>query len=479
MRTFKGTGVNDLSFKAGDFVIGHQHVDGWWHGEHSSMTDNNGNLLSGEFPDNYVEYASLDASDEEYDDELSDIEEGDEEDDEDFGTLVKAEFPNDEKHPPDAKSGIDIKKTNTLLPGIAVSNDVSSRRAVRISAAVPVAAEPEQAAIKEREMILRKKRQEDRCNARIQARIQEERANRAYAVEEARLSEIENSMLRSKVAQQKLEKQRQSQRSKALRNTRRRRAKQTRREKLNKLTPESRKVFKRKRRELASNAIEDETKKIENERSAFQHNLNEARATIRRVESFVEKSTSQQTIAALKKQLESARIVEEDNVRNLANLSATKAERLTEIQDSAEFAALQFCEDLERDKGVSSLLTGQASTPSSTAASDVPRKKGNLRYAYAANRGVQISPKSCSADVEIDLSDAAKIAFDLHTANRVFTTGSRLRKLEIAIGRSRPNSISKGRGKLGSECSSRAALDLRAIPKARKTKKKGQFFFNL
>ena len=86
-------------------------------------------------------------------------------------------------------------------------------------------------------MILRKKRQEDRCNARIQARIQEERANRAYAVEEARLSEIENSMLRSKVSQQKLEKLSQSQRSKALRNTRRRPAKQTQREKLNKLTP--------------------------------------------------------------------------------------------------------------------------------------------------------------------------------------------------------------------------------------------------
>jgi len=117
-------------------------------------------------------------------------------------------------------------------------------------------------------------------------------------------------------------------------------------------------VFKRKRRELASNAIEDETKKIENERSAFQHNLNEARATIRRVESFVEKSTSQQTIAALKKQLESARIVEEDNIRNLANLSATKAERLTEIQDSAEFAAVLFCEDLERNNGVSSFFNG-------------------------------------------------------------------------------------------------------------------------
>lgn len=243
VRTFEGTGANDLSFEQGDFLIGHQHIDGWWYGEHTSVIDIHGKLLSGEFPNNYVEYVSQDADENEevYDDELSDIEEGEEDDgeaegedgEEDIATEDKKELLNDAAYPPNAVTQHTHSNNKTATQGAATV------------AAATASGEAEQ-----------------RREERRKARIRDEREKRAHAVEEARLSEIENVMLRNEIMQKKLVERRRMQKSQALRNKRRRLAKQTRKEKLKRLTPESRKLFKMKMRELASNATKEESKNI-------------------------------------------------------------------------------------------------------------------------------------------------------------------------------------------------------------------------
>jgi hypothetical protein len=512
VHTFDGGGDDDLLFQQGDFLIGHKHVDGWWYGEHTTLTDDDGNAQTGRFPNNYVEYISQDADDDddkEEDDEEEDVEDEDDDDDDDdddkdgkkntitTAALAAAQAATAQaavaqaaatkaaatKAAATRAAATRAAATRAAASRAAATRAAAARAAARRAAAARVAA---QASVEQKEQLLR----EHRRLERRKARIRDEREDRAHAVEEARLTEIENAKERDRIWEENLADQKLSKKSEDLRKQRQRLAKQTRHETLKSLTPEARKAFTMKRRELVTNAIQDESKKIENERSAFQYELDGTRATIRRVNDFLDKTTSAQTLALLNTQLEAAKNMETTTVRSLANLSTTKADRLTHVQEEAELRALLFAQTsspandhlvskLERrSKCVSSSSSSSSSTTTTTTTTAAAksnnlhaRAKSKPRFAYAANRGVRVVPRCCNVDVEIDLSDAARVALNLRTANKVFATSSKLRKLEIAIGMNRSGHKTRGRGGR-SVSAGGSAGGLGSIPRAATAKKK-------
>ena len=264
-------------------------------------------------------------------------------------------------------------------------------------------------------------------------KIHDEREARAQQAEAARLEQIESAMLRDEIRQEELEYQKKSEKAQVLRKQQRRLAKQNRTEKMRGMGPEARKMYKMKRRELVSSAIAAESKKIDDERSAFQHELDGARATIRRVEGLISTAKSADSLSDINKQLQNARKVERVTLRSLRNLSATKADRIAACCEEAESAALMFCENIPEGRGKN---TGAGRSTKDKKNTGTDRAVGKRAAKAFSLRQTKIAPRKCRPDVELDLSDAATVAFDLYSADKVFKSRSQLRQLEIAIGMS-------------------------------------------
>eukprot|EP00946_MAST-07B_sp_MAST-7B-sp1_P003733 g3733.t1 len=467
--TFESEDDTDLNFLEGDILIGYQLNQGWWEGEHTTNVDDaTGQPLKGMFPDNYVEYLGT----------VAEYEENQREDEEKQRRQEAEE--KQRRQEAEEKQRLDQQRA---IAAARKKREEEERREKRKSEELKIIEQRKKEAEakarekeferqrleqirKEKRRLAKEAREEEMEAQRIREaaemkRRKEEKAKRAAEAAKQYKMKLAIEMQREKEKREE-EKARVLKEAKdAARKNKERKLNLIRRDKERAMSKERRRLIDTKKKEYVKKAYETEGAKIAKEKKEAQRELDKARAELLKMETAVKmqsfgggkssktKATTDTTSGSSQQdkftKLKQLKMAEAAAQKKLKELRKNEADRMLRAREAAEAKAFDELQDKaaldaekERQQNAEAKKLSnksEADRKSQLRTKRVQearaREKKRRREAKMRERAQLVAGRK-KYKTEMDISDAAKVAFDPRQyASKVFRSEKTIEKLGV------------------------------------------------